>query len=103
MADIKAIVEGVERYALGDYQIKNLRIATYAEMKEVSLTPEQLGTTSEQLEAAGAIHWCSFHADNQTRFALLDWAHHPVDYNELQRLLVGTRYFRHSVCALKYI
>jgi thiazole/oxazole-forming peptide maturase SagD family component len=88
LAQIKAIVEGVERYALGDYDLTRLQSATYTEMRALSLEPAQMGTTSEALESAGQLHWCPLalsRRGGRTLYAPLDWLRHPVDYGELGR------------------
>lgn len=90
LASIKAIVEGVERYSLANYETSDLQRLTWEEAKSHSLSPTQLSTSEKKLKMAGRIEWCGFDSINADKKILvpLDFCHHPVDYTSLNRLPV---------------
>lgn len=90
MANIKAVVECIERFALSDYDHSDFRRATWREIRKDSLTIEQLNTTSYRLENAGMLDWEKLEKLNGKGhiYAPLDFLYHPVDYWSLGRLPV---------------
>ncbi len=87
LADIKAVVEAVERYALSNYDLPQLRLSTWEKIKSSSLSPKQLGTTEKRLIEAGQIHWhkLSNIDSSQHLYLPIDRSYHPVDYRQLGR------------------
>jgi thiazole/oxazole-forming peptide maturase SagD family component len=87
LAGIKAIVEGIERYALGDYDTGTLIEAPWESVSAKSMTPRQLNTTNQALSAAKSFHWRRLEGLNTDAHILvpLDFNYHPVDYHALQR------------------
>lgn len=90
MAEIKAIVECTERFALSDYNLENFRQATWKDMEKYSLTTSELNTSATTLRNAGLIEWGKLDELDGMGFiyAPLDFLHHPVDYWFLGRLPV---------------
>lgn len=87
LANIKAVVEAVERYALAEYEESSFQMTHWREVKKASLTATQLGTREEVLENVENILWRRLEGITTKRSILapLDFLHHPVDYNRLGR------------------
>jgi|GEM_PF-6417119 len=88
LAEIKAVIEGVERHAQGDCNVTTS--AFYHDAP--TLTPLQLGTTKERLEAAGTIQWTKLQeiGGHKRIMIPIDFFYHPIDYQNLGRLPVTT-------------
>ncbi len=87
LAQIKSIVEGVERYALADYSLTKFNNTSLDDVKDKLLTTAQMCSSEEILNSAQNLYWQELHqiSGEKTICAPLDFLHHPVNYTELQR------------------
>lgn len=91
LADIKSVVEAVERYALAEYDESALVQKKWAEMESKSPTATQMGSDEQLLETAHPLLWQKLEGLTVpgSIYAPLDFLHHPVDYSALGRLPVA--------------